>query len=173
MRDRGSRVGEGRRGGSSEGRAQPERGIIVKITYGPTSFMHAEEEESFGGGGGEKIARYSFLCRLLIISQLGRRDCLCSRFSLSLSFFFFFFFSSVETFSDRKTTGKRDKDVDDVRTRCFMRRGNARLFGESVSPLDSSAKEIAERLGDGTREEKEKWEKKEGKESVRWRWGGM
>ena len=56
------------------------------------------------------------------------------------------------TFSDRKTTGKRDKDIDDVRTRCFMRRGNARLFDESVSPLDSSAKEIAERLGDGTRE---------------------
>ena len=169
MRDRGSRVGEGRRGGSSEGRAQPERGIIVKITYGPTSFMHAEEEESYGGGGGEKIARYSFLCRLLIISQLGRRDCLCSRFSLSF-FSFFFFFASVVTFSDRKTTGKRDKDIDDVRTRCFMRRGNARLFDESVSPLDSSAKEIAERLGDGTRE---KWEKKEGKESVRWQWGGM
>lgn len=56
--------------------------------------------------------------------------------------------------------GKRDKDIDDVRTRCFMRRGNARLFDESVSPLDSSVKEIAERLGDGTREEKEKWEKK-------------
>lgn len=170
MRDRGSRVGEGRRGGSSEGRAQPERGIIVKITYGPTSFMHAEEEESFGGGGGEKIARYSFLCRLLIISQLGRRDCLCSRFSLSLSFFFFFFFSRTwRHFRIGKRRGNATKTSrqDDVRTRCFMRRGNARLFGESVSPLDSSAKEIAERLGDGTREEKEKWEKKEGKESVR------
>lgn len=68
--------------------------------------------------------------------------------------------------------GKRDKDMDDVRTRCFTRRGNARLFGESVSPLDSSAKEIAERLGDGTREEKEKWEEKrgEGKRALAMGW---
>lgn len=109
MRDRGSRVGEGRRGGSSEGRAQPERGIIVKITYGPTSFMHAEEEESFGGGGGEKIARYSFLCRLLIISQLGRRDCLCSRFSLSLSFLFFFFSRTWRHFRIGKRRGNATK----------------------------------------------------------------
>ena len=50
-----------------EGSTAGERGeeeIIVKITYGPTSSMHAEEE-SFAGRGGEEIARYSLSLFLL------------------------------------------------------------------------------------------------------------